>query len=102
MLIYNLLTGIIKLFSLAIFLIFVAVSAYLIWAGADITSLIGEIWFQYDSESLNLAQVIIERYVYYPLWLDWVVPYILQQPAYVVLPVGVFGSGFLTYLFMKL
>ncbi len=100
MIIYKFLASLIKLFSLAVVVILTAVSAYLVWIGADFTLTIGELWAMHDSESLGLAQVIVERYIYYPLW-DYVVNYVLLQPAYVVLPIGVFGSLGFTYLILK-
>lgn len=63
---------------------------------------VGELWSAYDSESLGLAQVIVERYLYYPLWFDFIVPFVLLQKAAFVLPIGVIGSFFATCFFFKL
>ena len=46
----------------------------------------GQIWFDLDSDSLNLAQVVIERYVWAPLWHP-VIATVLGWPAVFVLPV---------------
>ncbi len=101
MIVYNIFSVLIKLFSLCLFLVFLGLSLYLLYAGTDFSSFMGEIWFFHDSASLNFAQVIVERYLYYPLWFDFIVPYALEQPAYLFLPLAIFGSGFLFYLVSK-
>ena len=52
----------------------------------------GQIWFDLDSGSLNLAQVVIERYVWAPLWhpgiatvLRWPAAFVLLVPGAVLL-----------------
>jgi hypothetical protein len=41
---------------------------------------LGQLWYTLDSGSLNLVQVIIERYIWEPLW-DPVLAGFLQWPA---------------------
>ena len=44
--------------------------------------LTGEAWYAISPDSINLAQVIIQRYIYPPLWDDLVLP-ILAAPFWV-------------------
>lgn len=51
-----------------------------VWlAGHDVTKAAGETWFALHTESLNLAQAVIQRYLHPTLWDSIVVP-ILQRP----------------------
>lgn len=43
----------------------------------------GELWYRMDAGSLGLVQVVIERYIWPPLW-DPVLSSLLQLPAIVV------------------
>ncbi len=51
----------------------------------QITAL-GKLWFDIHSGSLGLAQVVVERYVWPPIW-DPVILTLLQWPGWVVLGV---------------
>jgi len=51
-------------------------------SGADVTQQAGQLWFSMDLESLNGAQVLIERHLSLPwLWQEAVVP-LLRRPAW--------------------
>jgi len=65
----------------AVAVLAVALGAWLWFAGNDMTQAAGQLWFTLDSESLNSAQVIIQRYLYADLW-DWVVVPVLQRAAW--------------------
>jgi hypothetical protein len=50
--------------------------------GADVTQPAGQLWFSMDLESLNGAQVLIERHLHMPwLWQEAVVP-LLKRPTW--------------------
>ena len=57
-----------------------------LWAetGRFIPLALGQMWFDRDPSSLNLAQAVIERYVWPPLW-DPVILTVLRWPAWAVL-----------------
>jgi hypothetical protein len=52
-------------------------------AGEWAPQLLGQLWFQWDSASLNLTQAIIQRYLLPALW-DPVIVTLLLWPAWVV------------------
>jgi hypothetical protein len=54
-------------------------------AGAIAPTPLGRVWFDLDRFSLNLAQVIVERYVAAALWQSAIGPALLQ-PGWVVFP----------------
>lgn len=45
---------------------------------------LGQMWFDFDPPSLNLAQAVVERYLWPPLW-DPVIATVLRWPAWAVL-----------------
>ncbi|MBK1666777.1 hypothetical protein CKO28_01805 [Rhodovibrio sodomensis] len=49
-------------------------------SGMALTQPLGQLWFNLDSGSLNLAQATIERAIWPPLWQFGVFP-LLQQPG---------------------
>ena len=53
-------------------------------AGHDVTLPSGQLWFQFDVASLNIFQVIVQRYIYAPIWDAAIVP-LLQRPTWEVL-----------------
>jgi hypothetical protein len=57
-----------------------------LWAetGRFIPLALGQMWFDRDPSSLNLAQAVIERYVWPPLW-DPVILTVLRWPAWAVM-----------------
>ena len=58
---------------------------------------LGALWFSLHSDSLNLIQVVIERYIWVPLW-DPVLLAVLQwpaAPAFGILGVVLMGLSFL-------
>ncbi len=57
-----------------------AFGAWLWFAGNDMTQAAGQLWFTLDKESLNTAQVVVQRYLYADLW-DWIAVPLLQRPA---------------------
>ncbi len=51
-------------------------------SGADVTQQAGQLWFAMDLESLNGAQVLIQRHLHLPwLWDEGVVP-LLRRPTW--------------------
>lgn len=52
-------------------------------AGEWAPQLLGQLWFEFDSESLNFTQAIIQRYLLPQLW-DPVIIELLLWPAWVV------------------
>jgi hypothetical protein len=52
--------------------------------GHDVTLPAGQLWFQFDVGTLNLLQVIVQRYIYAPIWDAVFVP-ILQISTWKVL-----------------
>ena len=51
-------------------------------AGGDVhLSALGEVWFRLDRASLNLAQAVIQRYVWPPLWDPGIVTLLLLPAA---------------------
>lgn len=58
-----------------------AFGAWLWFAGNDMAQAAGQLWFTLDSESLNTAQVVVQRYLIADLW-DWVIVPVLQRPAW--------------------
>ena len=61
--------------------------------GGNSVLLAGETWYALSSDSLNLTQAIIERYIWPPLWADVVLP-ILQMPFWAVCAVLSMIFGF--------
>ena len=57
-----------------------------LWAetGRFIPLALGQMWFDRDPSSLNLAQAAVERYVWAPLW-DPVILTVLRWPAWAVM-----------------
>ncbi len=55
---------------------------YVVRSGESIL-LAGETWYILSKESLNLAQAVIERYIWPPLWGEVIVPF-LQTPFWLV------------------
>ena len=50
-------------------------------AGHDVTLPAGQLWFQFDVGTLNFFQVIVQRYIYAPVWDAAIVP-MLQRPTW--------------------
>ncbi len=51
-------------------------------AGEWAPMLLGQLWFEFDSESLNLVQAIVQRYLFPFLW-DPMIVTLLLAPAWV-------------------
>ena len=84
------------LLGVASLLIALATGGLMVWAttaGLSPTARLGRLWFSADPASLNTLQVILERYLWPPLWRDGVFP-ILQQPGWLVAVVAL-GLGML-------
>ncbi len=64
----------------------VALGVWLWLAGHDMTQPAGQLWFTLDSESLNTAQVIVQRYLYADLWDAVIVP-VLQRATWLAVAV---------------
>jgi len=66
----------------------VAAAALALWLGGQNFALVaGQLWYQLDSESLNLTQVLVQRYLHPALW-DYVLLPLLQKPAYQALSIA--------------
>jgi len=63
-----------------------AFGAWLWFAGNDMTQAAGQLWFMLDKESLNTAQVVVQRYLYADLW-DWIAVPLLQRPAWLAVAI---------------
>jgi hypothetical protein len=78
----------VRIFGLALLLgaILAAAWQFQLWAqsGRFIPLALGQMWFNIDPPSLNLAQAVIERHVWPPLW-DPVFLTVLRWPAWAVL-----------------
>lgn len=72
-----------RLFQL-IALAIVGLGLWLWLAGHDVTLPAGQLWFQFDVGTLNFFQVIVQRYIYAPIWDAAVVP-MLQRSTWEVL-----------------
>ena len=80
-----------------------AAAAVLVWdvvvwvdAGAFPATALGQHWYDVDRSSLGLVQVVIERYIWPPLWPP--VAWILLRPAWLVF--GILGLA-LTLIFRR-
>jgi hypothetical protein len=58
--------------------------------------LLGQLWFELDSESLNLTQAIVQRYLFPQLW-DPIILELLLWPAWII----VMGLGILLVLLFR-
>ena len=72
-----------RLFNLLAFADF-SLGIWLWISGHDITLPIGQFWYQLDAASLNFFQVIIQRYIFAPIWDAAVVP-LLLRPTWEIL-----------------
>jgi len=64
----------------------VALGVWLWFAGHDMTQPAGQLWFALDSQSLNTAQVVVQRYLYADLW-DVVIVPVLQRATWLAVAV---------------
>lgn len=64
----------------------VALGVWLWFEGHDMTQPAGQLWFALDSESLNTAQVVVQRYLYADLWDAVIVP-VLQRAVWLAVAV---------------
>lgn len=56
---------------------------YLWLSGAEITQAAGQLWFALHVESLNFAQVLVQRHLSMPwLWDEFIVTWLLVMPAW--------------------
>lgn len=70
-------------FFIILALAVLGISVWLWLAGENITLPGGQLWFTLDNATLNYFQVIVQRHLSAPaLWDDFVVPYLLQPPAW--------------------
>ena len=66
----------------------VAATGLALWLqGQNFALVAGQLWYQMDVGSLNLAQVIVQRYLHPALW-DYVLLPLLQRPAYQAIPIA--------------
>ncbi len=65
-------------------------------AGEWAPQLLGQLWFELDSDSLNLTQAIVQRYLFPQLW-DPIILELLLWPAWVV----VMAPGILLVLLFR-
>jgi hypothetical protein len=56
-------------------------------AGADMTAVAGDFWFEHSAASLNRTQSIVQRYLHPALWDAAFVP-LLKRPAYEAFAIG--------------
>ena len=78
---------IVRLFGRLFHLLALAVLGLGLWlwlAGHDVTLPGGQLWFQFDVASLNFFQVIVQRFIYAPMWDAAIVP-LLQRATWEVL-----------------
>ena len=83
-----------------------AVAVYLLVEGVEISLPAGQVWNDIDSNSLNLAQVVIERYVapvifYESIWFDLFVP-MLVWPAWQAVLAVMFGAAAIGLLLWRI
>ena len=79
----------------------IATGIWLWLAGHDLTRSAGDLWYELAPGSLNLSQVIVQRYLYPDIW-EWLAVPLLLRPLWEAL-VGSFivflllggGVGFL-------
>ncbi len=70
-------------FFIALALLVLGIGIWLWLSGEDITLPGGQLWFTLDNASLNYLQVIIQRHLSLPaFWDGFIVPYMLQPPAW--------------------
>jgi len=72
--------GVLRLFGklfVALGVVMLGVGAWLSLARYDLAQPAGQVWFTVDKSSLNLAQAVIQRYVYAPIWDKVMVPLLL-------------------------
>ncbi len=83
------------LIAIALALLLLGLALWL--SGADIAQPAGRLWFELHSNSLNAAQVIIQRHLHLPgFWDDAIVPGLLLRPAWesiLWLFIGFFALG---------
>ena len=66
----------------------VAAIALALWLeGQNFALVAGQLWYQIDVDSLNLTQVVVQRYLHPALW-DYVLLPLLQRPAYQAIPIA--------------
>ena len=60
----------------------------IIWLlGGDVTASTGKLWFQAHAPSINLGQAIVQRYLYPPLWDEFIVPQLLLRALWETLTI---------------
>lgn len=70
-------------FFIALAFVFLGLGLWLWLSGEDITVSGGQLWFTLNNASLNSLQVVLQRHLGLPaLWDSFVVPYLLQPPAW--------------------
>lgn len=68
---------------LIVIAVLILLGGLVIWLlGGDVTAPTGALWFEADVGSLNLSQSIVQRYLYTPLWDDFIVPQFLLRPLW--------------------
>lgn len=86
-------------------LLLLLLGLYIWLSGQDITKAAGLIWFQLDSHSLQIAQVIVERYLYASWLWTFIQNSVLTLPAWdAILRVFIclmIAGGLLVGLFKK-
>jgi ABC-type Fe3+ transport system permease subunit len=93
-------TRLLGLFSLLVALLVLAADLAAAGQGGDTEIMpLGALWFSLDSDSLNLVQVVIERYIWGPLW-DPVLLAVLQWPAAPAF--GILGALLMVLSFLRL
>ncbi|MBT5664421.1 MAG: hypothetical protein HOJ06_03700, partial [Rhodospirillaceae bacterium] len=66
----------------------VLLGGLIIWLlGGDVTESTGGLWFQAHAASLNLSQAIVQRYLFPPLWDDFIVPQLLLRALWETLTI---------------
>lgn len=66
---------------------------YIVRSGDNVL-LLGEAWYALSVESLNLTQVVIERYIWPPLWSEALLPLLQTQFWLVCLGLAIFFGLF--------
>ena len=81
---------ILAVFLLVLGLALLALGLWLGFGGHDLAIAGGQLWFALDKESLNTAQVVVQRYIYPDLW-DWIFVPLLLRPAWQALAIPTVG-----------
>jgi hypothetical protein len=80
----------VRVFSrlLIVIAVVILLGGLVVWLlGGDVTAPTGALWFETHVGSLNLSQAIVQRYLYPPLWDDFIVPQLLVRALWETLTI---------------